>query len=89
MSDGGIVWYYPAWTDASQRPESVPVSTSAAPIGLPDAVQHELAEGKFVVHALFTTRAWNVEEAEAAVKSHRVLDAAEARDLDYPLSVTK
>ncbi len=88
-STGEIVWYYPEWTDPGESPRSIATRRSAAPIGLPESVRHDLPEGRLVVHALFTRAPWTTTQLEDAVKRGQLPAAPEVRDLEYELTVKR
>jgi len=62
---GRIYWYHPAWTDAAQNPEAVPLARQAGVHELPAAVTQSIEGGKIEICGLFTTRNLRVREAEA------------------------
>ncbi|HVU51078.1 MAG TPA: hypothetical protein VHL80_10355 [Polyangia bacterium] len=64
---GRVYWFWPAWTDGSQDPESVPISAGGAPVELTEAVRHSLQPGPLTIVGLFTPKPLHVREVEAAV----------------------
>jgi len=64
---GRVYWFYPAWTDGSQDPASLPIPANGAPIELPEAVRHSLQPGSLTIVGLFTPKPLHVHEVEAAV----------------------
>jgi hypothetical protein len=64
---GRVYWFWPAWTDGSQDPESVPISANGAPVELTEAVRHSLQPGPLTIVGLFTPKPLHVREVEAAV----------------------
>lgn len=61
---GTTYWFYPAWTEASEAPRSIPIGLASGAVELPDAVRHPLVPGKLVVHALFSVSPLGVREVE-------------------------
>jgi hypothetical protein len=66
---GRVYWFWPAWTDGSQDPESLPIPASGAPIELSEAVRHSLQPCPLTIVGLFTPKPLHVREVEAAVAS--------------------
>jgi hypothetical protein len=64
---GRVYWFWPAWTDGSQDPESLPIPANGAPIELPEAVRHSLQPGPLTIVGLFTPKPLHVHEVEAAI----------------------
>jgi hypothetical protein len=64
---GRVFWFWPAWTDGSQDPESVPISAGGAPVELTEAVRHSLQPGPLTIVGLFTPKPLHVREVEAAI----------------------
>lgn len=61
---GGIYWFHPAWTDASQDPVAVPISAGVGPFELPEAIRHQIRGGRLHVVALFTNTTASVRALE-------------------------
>jgi hypothetical protein len=61
---GDIYWFHPAWTDASQDPEAVPIHAGEGPFELPEAIHHEVRGSRLRVVALFTNEALSVRALE-------------------------
>lgn len=66
-SAGHVYWFWPAWNDAALDPASLPITQSAAPIELTEAVRHPLQAGPLTIVGLFTPHPLHVREVEAAV----------------------
>jgi hypothetical protein len=64
---GRVYWFWPAWTDGSQDPASLPIPPNGAPIELPEAVRHSLQPGSLTLVGLFTPKPLHVREVEAAI----------------------
>jgi hypothetical protein len=64
---GHVCWFWPAWNDAAEDPASLPISESATPVELTEAVRHPLQPGALTIVGLFTPRPLHVREVEAAV----------------------
>jgi hypothetical protein len=61
---GGIYWFHPAWTDASQDPVAVPIKAGVEPFELPEAIQHPIRGSRLRIVALFTNAAPSVRSLE-------------------------
>jgi hypothetical protein len=61
---GGIYWFHPAWTEASQDPVAVPVAAGEGPFELPEAIHHDVRGSRLCVVALFTNAAVSVRAVE-------------------------
>lgn len=64
---GHVFWFWPAWNDTSADPTSLPVSATATPVELTEAVRQPLEPGEITIVGLFTPRPLHVREVEAAV----------------------
>jgi hypothetical protein len=64
---GHVYWFWPAWENAGDDPESLPVAASGNPVELTEAVRHELAPGPLTIVGLFTPKPLHVRQVEAAV----------------------
>jgi hypothetical protein len=64
---GRVFWFWPAWNDASQDPASLPISSSASPVELTEAVRQSLQPGPLTIVGLFTPKPLHVREVEAAI----------------------
>jgi hypothetical protein len=64
---GHVYWFWPAWDNAADDPSSLPVSESAQPVELREAVRHPLQPGELTIVGLFTPRPLHVREVEEAV----------------------
>jgi hypothetical protein len=64
---GHVFWFWPAWDNAADDPQSLPISASGNPIELTEAVRHALAPGPLTIVGLFTPKPLHVREVEAAV----------------------
>lgn len=65
--DGELRWYYPAWTEPTTNPSAIAIAPGDAVHELGEAVRHPLAPGPISIRAIFTDRAPNVRDVEAAV----------------------
>jgi hypothetical protein len=65
---GQVYWYYPAYQQAGQNPQSIRIEKSRRPVQLPDQVRHELKPGRFRIFALFSKQALDVELVESIIK---------------------
>jgi len=61
---GGIYWFHPAWTDASQDPIAVPINAGVGPFELPEAIQHQIRGSRLRIVALFTNTTASVRAVE-------------------------
>jgi hypothetical protein len=64
---GHVFWFWPAWENASDDPQSLPIAQGANPVELREAVRHELQPGDLTIVGLFTPRPLHVREVEAAI----------------------
>jgi hypothetical protein len=64
---GHVFWFWPAWENAGENPQSLPVSASGSPVELTEAVRHALQPGPLTIVGLFTPKPLHVREVEAAV----------------------
>jgi hypothetical protein len=64
---GHVFWFWPAWENAGEDPQSLPVSASGTPVELTEAVRHALQPGPLTIVGLFTPKPLHVREVEAAV----------------------
>ena len=64
---GRIFWFWPAWENAAEDPQSLPISASGSAVELPEAVRHALQPGPLTIVGLFTPKPLHVREVEAAV----------------------
>lgn len=85
-ADGKIAWYFPAWTNPNEDPESIAILPSTAPVELHERITHALAKGRLVVHAIFSRRPLRVSELERLIADSKdpltplpVPDAAQQR----------
>jgi hypothetical protein len=64
---GHVYWFWPAWDSATEDPASLPISESAQPVELREAVRHPLQPGELTIVGLFTPHPLHVHEVEDAV----------------------
>jgi hypothetical protein len=64
---GRVFWFWPAWENAGEDPQSLPAQAGGAPVELPEAVRHDLRPGALTIVGLFTPKPLHVKEVEAAV----------------------
>jgi hypothetical protein len=62
-----VYWFAPAWKEARELPAAPMATADGALHELEDAVGHVYDGARLDVHALFTDRAWRLEELEAVV----------------------
>lgn len=62
-----VYWFSPAWRSAQEQPAAPVVATDGAFHEIEDAVGHPYDGSRLEVHALFTDRAWRVQELETAI----------------------
>jgi hypothetical protein len=60
-----VFWFSPAWTSASEHPAAPAVMADGAFHEIEDAVGHSYDGARLDIYALFTDRAWEVEQLEA------------------------
>jgi hypothetical protein len=77
-----VYWYYPAWTNPSDRPEAIAIATGPALVELGEGIAHDLEPGRLRIFGVFARRTIPVDEVEHAVAAA----AADARTL--PLTDT-
>ncbi|MBW1809652.1 MAG: hypothetical protein JRJ87_15765 [Deltaproteobacteria bacterium] len=65
---GRVYWYYPAYQQAGQNPQSIRIEKSKWSVQLPDQVRHQLNPGRLRIFALFTRQALDVEMVESIIK---------------------
>jgi len=61
---GQIFWYYPAYQDESENPQSISILRDEEPVSLPDEVQHDLHPGALRVFAIFSKIPLRVKQVE-------------------------
>jgi len=66
---GGVRWFHPAYTDASQRPQSVTIEAGVADVELKELVGFDLPPGRLEVCALFSTTPLDVHSLDARLES--------------------
>jgi hypothetical protein len=64
---GHVYWFWPAWDNGADDPQSVPAQATGAPVELREAVRHDLTTGPLTVVGLFTPKPLHVKEVEAAI----------------------
>ncbi|HVX97025.1 MAG TPA: hypothetical protein VHK47_19065 [Polyangia bacterium] len=64
---GHVFWFWPAWDNGADDPQSVPAQANGVSVELPEAVRHELTPGQLTVVGLFTPKPLHVKEVEAAI----------------------
>lgn len=68
---GEVHWFHPGWSDPSEDPQSVEVTSVAAFQPLPGGVTPDSpATGSFQVVAVFSPRVYRVSEVERLVRDH-------------------
>lgn len=67
---GQVYWYYPAWLNAADDPEAIPIRPSEKPIELPERITQPLPRGRLVLHAVFSRRALRVSELERVISEN-------------------
>ena len=75
---GRVYWFSPAWTDARQAPPAPAAAQAAGLHEIEDAVRHHYEGRHLEIHALFSNRAWRVQEIEAEVTRARAAGSAPA-----------
>lgn len=65
---GDVYWYYPAHTEASSDPVSIPIPESGGG-ELPERISHDLKPGVLHLYALFSSRPYSVKEMEVLLRS--------------------
>lgn len=68
---GGIYWFHPAWTDARQDPEAVPIAAGTGPFELPEAIAHQIQGSRLRIVALFTNATVSVRAVEDGWRNAR------------------
>jgi hypothetical protein len=64
---GHVFWFWPAWENAGDDPQSLPIAASGSPVELTQAVRHELLPGPLTIVGLFTPKPLHVHEVEGAI----------------------
>lgn len=62
---GRVYWFYPAWTNPADDPQSIAASVEPGVHELPDAIVHRFAGSRLDVHALFLDAPTTVRAVEA------------------------
>ncbi|HEY8079695.1 MAG TPA: hypothetical protein VIF62_36445 [Labilithrix sp.] len=62
-----VYWYYPAWTDPTAEPRSVPIVKTDAPKSLPDAVRQPIEGKSLDIRAVFSDEPLSVKDVEVMV----------------------
>ncbi len=65
---GAIFWFYPAFEDATQDPQSFSIAPSTQPGELRDLVRHDFVPGLLAVYAVFSRAPLTVSEIESRVR---------------------
>lgn len=60
-----IYWYYPAWTDPAQNPNSLALPPGAERRELPEAVRQRLLGRELTLCHFFSDKPWTVRDVEA------------------------
>jgi hypothetical protein len=63
-----VYWYYPAFLDARDNPQSIDIQEDASRVGLHEVIAHPYREGSLTLFGLFSDRALSVAEVENAVQ---------------------
>jgi hypothetical protein len=63
-----VYWYYPAWRDAAQDPEAVPIRAGEALVELPEAIGHPLDDGTLTVHSMLLDTPLHVRDVEERLR---------------------
>lgn len=66
-ASGKIYWYYPAWLEERDDPQSIAIEVTTKPIELKERITQDLPSGRVVFHALFSRQPLRVSELELAV----------------------
>jgi hypothetical protein len=66
-AEGRVFWFWPAWENASDDPQSLAISQGTNSVELREAVRHELRPGALTIVGLFTPHPLHVHEVEAAI----------------------
>jgi hypothetical protein len=64
-----VYWYYPAWTDSTENPTSIPILAGGNSHDLPDAVRQDLKGSSLTIHAVLSDVPLSVREVEARFAS--------------------
>ncbi|MGC4117528.1 MAG: hypothetical protein QM765_23810 [Myxococcales bacterium] len=65
---GQIYWFFPAWQDPAQDPESVAIERTEVPRELHEAVRHRFEGERLTLRAVFTDEVVKVQEVERRLK---------------------
>ena len=67
-SGGEVHWYYPAYIDEAQNPQSISTGQTRGRNTLPDEITHALPGGPLVFFGLFSNTPLDVRQVESAVR---------------------
>jgi hypothetical protein len=59
-----IYWFFPAWSEESQTPRAIAISSGAEVHELREAIRHPLTGKRLEIHGLFLDRPLDVREIE-------------------------
>lgn len=65
--DGRVLWYHPAWTNRTDNPKAVPITTQIGFKELPEAIRQPLRGPRLVLHSLFMDQPLDVRTVEARI----------------------
>jgi len=70
-ASGQIHWFYPAYEQLGENPQSIAIERGAANVMLTDVVRHRYARGPLRIYALFSRKPLRVLDVEAWLEQQR------------------